>query len=79
MISFLFLTSFLETNIDFDSKQVKQFAQVVKFVQICLFLTLIVFLTNPSNIYLLKVNNRHSRESCEICSKLAVKTPERRQ
>ena len=52
MISFLFLTSFLETNIDFDSKQVKQYAQVVKFVQICLFLTLIVFLTNPSNIYL---------------------------
>ena len=30
----------------------------------------------PANIYLFKVNNRRR---CEICSKLTVKTPERRQ
>ena len=32
----------------------------------------------PANIYLLKVNNRNSRKKCEICSKLTIKTPERR-
>ena len=31
----------------------------------------------PTGIYLLKVNNRNSRLSYEICSKLTMKTPER--
>ena len=34
--------------------------------------------TFPAGIYLLKVNNRNSRTRCEICSKLAITTPERR-
>ena len=33
----------------------------------------------PANIYLFKVNNRNSRKRCEICSKLLIKTIERRQ
>ena len=36
------------------------------------------FLVNPAGIYLLKVNNRNTRTRCEICSKLIIKTPERR-
>ena len=32
----------------------------------------------PAAIYLLKVNNRNTRTRCEICSKLTIKTPERR-
>ena len=32
----------------------------------------------PAGIYLLKVNNRNTRTKCEICSKLTIKTPERR-
>ena len=32
--------------------------------------------TDPANIYLFKVNNR---KRCKICSKLTIKTPERRQ
>ena len=32
----------------------------------------------PANIYLFKVNNRNSRKKCGICSKLTIKTPERR-
>ena len=32
----------------------------------------------PAGIYLLKVNNRNTRTRCEICSKLTIKTPERR-
>ena len=32
----------------------------------------------PVGIYLLKVNNRNIRARCEICSKLAIKTPEQR-
>ena len=31
----------------------------------------------PVGIYLLNVNNRNTRTSCEICSKLTIKTPER--
>ena len=34
---------------------------------------------HPVGIYLLKVNNRNTRARCEICSKLTIKTPERRQ
>ena len=34
--------------------------------------------TTPAGIYLLKVNNRSTRIRCEICSKLIIKTPERR-
>ena len=30
-------------------------------------------------IHLLKVNNRNTRTTCEICSKLTIKTSERRQ
>ena len=28
--------------------------------------------------YMFKVNNRNTRARCEICSKLTIKTPERR-
>ena len=34
---------------------------------------------DPVGIYLLKVNNRYTRTKCEICSKLTIKTRERRQ
>ena len=34
--------------------------------------------SNSVGIYLLKVNNRNTRASCEICSQLTIKTPERR-
>ena len=33
----------------------------------------------PVGIYLLKVKNRNTRTRCEICLKLTIKTPERRQ
>ena len=32
----------------------------------------------PAGIHLLKVNNRNTRTSCEICSKLTIETTERR-
>ena len=34
--------------------------------------------SDPAGIYLIKVNNRNTRTRCEICSKLIIKTPERR-
>ena len=33
----------------------------------------------PAGIYLFKVNNRKTRTRCEICSKLTINTPKRRQ
>ena len=33
----------------------------------------------PVGIYMFKINNRNTRRRCEICSKLTIKTPERRQ
>ena len=35
--------------------------------------------SNPAGIYLFKVNNRNTRTSCEICSKLTIVIPERRR
>ena len=37
-----------------------------------------IYLYVSANIYLLKVNNRSKRKRCQICSKLAIKSPERR-
>ena len=33
----------------------------------------------PAGIYLLKVRNRNTRTRCQLCLKLTVKIPERRQ
>ena len=33
----------------------------------------------PAGNYMFKVNNRNTKTRCEICSKLTIKTPERRQ
>ena len=33
---------------------------------------------NPAGNCMFKVNNRNTRARCEICSKLTIKTPERR-
>ena len=46
------------------------------FTKICNFCKTITFI--KICIYLLKVNNRNIRARCEICSKLTIKTPERR-
>ena len=35
-------------------------------------------ITYPVNIHLLKFNNRNISKRCETCSKLTIKTPERR-
>ena len=34
---------------------------------------------HPTSMYLFKVSNKNTRKRCEICSKLTIKTPERRQ
>ena len=39
----------------------------------------LLFQLNPAGSYLPKVNRRNTRRRCEICSKLTIKTPERRQ
>ena len=56
------------------------FSQVKFFDYLGLFQTPFgVFLGfNPANIYLFKVNDRNTRKRWEICSKLTIKTPERR-
>ena len=33
---------------------------------------------NTANIYLFKVNNKNNKKRSDICSKLTIKTPERR-
>ena len=33
---------------------------------------------NLDDIYLFKFNNENTRTMCEVCSKLTIKTPERR-
>ena len=48
-------------------------------VKFCFWLRRKILFKYPSGIYLLKVNSRNTTASCEICSKLTIKTPERRQ
>ena len=42
-------------------------------------LFLITHCPNPNDTYLLKVSKKNAWRRCEICSKLTIKTPERRQ
>ena len=37
------------------------------------------YLMNPVTIFMFKVNNRNTRERCDLCSKLTIKTSELRQ
>ena len=58
---------------------------VIKIFHVTLWYLLVLWkycldLFNPTNIYLLKINNRNTRKGCEIFSKLTtIKTPKRRQ
>ena len=45
----------------------------------CLNLVNIFTVSSSTGIYLFKVNNGNTKTMCEICSKLTIKTPERRQ
>ena len=45
-------------------------------LSIYLIVYLAFFRTNPTGNYIFKVNIRNTRTSCEICSKLTIKTPE---
>ena len=67
--SFYLLNIFVKSSIYLHAiRQVK--SKVTKIM--------LIRISYPIGIYLLKVNNRNTRATCEICSKLAIKTPERR-
>ena len=51
------------------------YAQTTKFLQ----QKSSVLLKFSAEIYLFKVNDRNTRKRCDICSKLTIKAPERRQ
>ena len=36
-------------------------------------------ITHPAGKYMFKVNNRNTRTRCEICSKVTIKTTQRRR
>ena len=62
----------------------KHISRLYPFSSFCcwLFKSIIIIFVNLlplKSIYLLKVNNRNIRKRCEICSKLTIKTLERRQ
>ena len=37
-----------------------------------------IYIYFSAKIYLLKVSNSNTRKKCQVCSKLTIKTPERR-
>ena len=50
-----------------------------KFVSVAYISFYFTFLIHsPAGNYMFKVNNRNTRTRCEICSKLTIKTPQRR-
>ena len=48
----------------------------LKWINFVLFNQLIWKRSYPTDIYLLKVNDRNTRKRCEICSKLTIKAPD---
>ena len=55
------------------------FGLALIFIAKLLLLTSLKYLYTSAGIYLLKVNNRITRTSCKMCSKVTIKTPERRK
>ena len=47
-------------------------------IRILVYYIMLQMLHFPAGNYMFKVNNRNTRTRCEICSKLTIKTPERR-
>ena len=52
---------------------IHKFKDSEKVLTINLFLVKTIY---PANIYLFKINNKNTRKTCEICSKLTTKTAE---
>ena len=66
----------------YRSRETDDFATTIKWVFLEIFLILLCgcwLCSNPTVKYMFKVNNRKTITRCEICSKLTIKTPERRQ
>ena len=55
------------------------FGLALIFIAKLLLLTSLKYLYTSAGIYLLRVNNRITRTSCKMCSKVIIKTPERRK
>ena len=63
----------------FQAVGVSRYRASLKINEFNAFSSLIDIFSNKAACnYMLKVNNRNTKTSCEICSKLTIKTPERR-
>ena len=63
----------------FNFRQVLSHQKAFQVYYMYIFLYFILLLLTPPVIYLRKVSNRNTKTRCEICSKLTINTPERRQ
>ena len=63
---------------DWESLKMRTDALNLRLVLYCPQMLYFSSCSYPVNIYLLKGNNWNTRTRCEICSKLAINTPERR-
>ena len=63
---------------DWESLKMRTDALSLRLVLYCPQMLYFSSCSYPVNIYLLKGNNWNTRTRCEICSKLAINTPERR-
>ena len=66
------------SNPIFTNKNLDKMSQSENMV-IHMVLWFMISFSFPAGIYLIEVNNRNTRTMCEICSKLTIKIPERRQ
>ena len=66
----------------FADRDVDDFKLFFRAFPVLMFLTVYCILYSqvgfPAGIYMFKANNRNTRTRCKICTKLTLKTPERR-
>ena len=67
-----------KSNLDKKKENMTLAALFIKLISIFSY-SLKSTVSNPADLYLLKVNNRSTRTSFQICSKLTIKTPEGHQ
>ena len=74
----MFVHTFVDNEISTEQISSRKCLYVFLFMHFRVYYKNLISGAIPVGLYLLKVNNRNTRTWCEICSKLTIKTTERR-
>ena len=80
LLAVIIIITFINSHVVFRKSEKRSSIDSVNqhMNSLCSKIKKLFFFTIPAGNCMFKVNNRNTRTRCEICSKLTIKTPERR-